>query len=322
MIGGTHVVRQIVTRLAAVVPILFGVSVFIFLLMHLAPGDVTDALLGPMATGEAKEKLRKAMGLDRPLVVQYLTWMGHILQGDFGVSVHTKRLVSEMVLPRFSNTVVLAVASLMIALLIGFFVGMFAAAKSYSTFDRISMSLTLVVGSMPPYWLALLLVLMFALEFRWFPATGMTSILGDGGVMDVAHHLVLPAIATAAAPAAIITRMVRSSMLEVLNQGYIRVARAKGVSRHNILWKHALRNALPPIATISGLQLGFLLGGALFTEVVFAWPGLGNQLYYSIVARDVPVVQAAVLVIALAFVLVNLVIDVLNAYLDPRVRRV
>ena len=314
--------RQIITRLAAVIPVLFGVSVFIFLLMHLAPGDVTDALLGPMATGEAKEKLRQAMGLDRPLVFQYLTWMGNILQGDFGVSVHTMRSVSERVLPRFGNTVVLALASLLIALSVGFFVGMYAAAKSYSTFDRISMSLTLVIGSMPPYWLALLLVLGFSLKFRWFPATGMTSILGDGGLTDIARHLVLPAIATAAAPAAIITRMVRSSMLEVLSQGYIRVARAKGVSRRAILWKHSLRNALPPIATISGLQLGFLLGGALFTEVVFAWPGLGNQLYYSIVARDVVVVQAAVLVIALAFVLVNLAIDILNAYLDPRVRQV
>lgn len=314
--------RQIITRLAAVIPILFGVSVFIFLLMHLAPGDVTDALLGPMATGEAKEILRKAMGLDRPLVFQYLTWMGNILQGDFGVSVHTKRLVSEMVLPRFGNTVVLALASLLLALCVGFFVGMYAAAKSYSTFDRVSMSLTLVFGSMPPYWLALLLVLVFSLKLRWFPATGMTSVLGDGGFLDIARHLVLPAVATAAAPAAIITRMVRSSMLDVLNQGYIRVARAKGVSRRSILWKHALRNALPPIATISGLQLGFLLGGALFTEVVFAWPGLGNQLYYSIVARDVVVVQAAVLVIALAFVLVNLAVDILNAFLDPRVRKV
>ncbi len=314
--------KQILTRLAAVIPILFGISVLIFLLMHLAPGDVTDALLGPMATGQAKEKLRQAMGLDRPLVFQYLTWMGSILQGDFGVSVHTKRLVSEVVLPRFGNTVILALASLALALSIGFFVGMYAAAKSYSAFDRISMSLTLMIGSTPPYWLALLLVLMFSLNLRWFPATGMTSIMGDGGALDVAHHLVLPVIATAAAPAAIITRMVRSSMLEVLNQGYIRVARAKGVNSRTILWKHALRNALPPIATISGLQLGFLLGGALFTEVVFAWPGLGNQLYYSIVARDVPVVQAAVLVIALSFVLVNLTIDILNAYLDPRVRKV
>jgi peptide/nickel transport system permease protein len=314
--------RQIITRLLATVPILFGISVFVFFLMHLAPGDVTDALLGPMATENAKAKLREAMGLDRPLVVQYASWIGNILQGDFGVSVHTKRLVSEVVLPRFANTVILALGSLVLALSVGFFIGMFAAARSFSAFDRISMSITLVIGSTPPYWLALILVLAFALELRWFPATGMTSITGDGGVLDVIHHLVLPAIATAAAPAAIITRMVRSSMLEVLNQNYIRVARAKGIAWRVILWRHALRNALPPIATISGLQLGFLLGGALFTEVVFAWPGLGNQLYYSIVARDVPVVQAAVLVIALAFVLVNLAIDILNAFLDPRLRRV
>ena len=166
----------------------------------------------------------------------------------------------------------------------------------------------------------MLLVLAFSLELRWFPATGMVSITGDGGFWDIAHHLVLPTIATAVAPAAIITRMVRASMLEVLNQPYIRVARAKGVPARRVLWHHALRNALPPIATISGLQLGFLLGGALFTEVIFAWPGLGNQLYYSIVARDVPVVQAAILIIALAFVLVNLAIDILNAFLDPRVR--
>ncbi len=312
--------KQIITRLAAVIPILLVLSIFAFFLVHMAPGDVTDALLGPMATEEAKQKLRVAMGLDQPLFVQYAKWLGNVLQGDFGVSVHTKRLVSEMVLPRFYNTVVLALASLVLALAVGFFVGMFAAAKSYSTFDRVSMSVTLVVGSTPPYWLALLLVLAFALEYRWFPATGMTSITGDGGILDIAHHLVLPAIATAAAPAAIITRMVRSSMLEVLSQNYVRVARAKGIPWRKILWKHALRNALPPIATISGLQLGFLLGGALFTEVVFAWPGLGNQLYYSIVARDVPVVQAAIIVIALAFVLVNLAIDILNALLDPRVR--
>lgn len=312
--------KQILTRLLAVVPILFGISVFVFLLMHFAPGDVTDALLGPMATDEAKRKLRLAMGLDRPLVAQYATWIWNVLRGDFGISVHTKLPVTEVVLPRFANTVVLTLGSLAIALSVGFFVGMFAAARSFSLFDRISMSVTLVIGSTPPYWLALLLVLAFSLTTRWFPATGMTSITGDGGVLDVLHHLVLPAIATAAAPAAIITRMVRSSMLEVLGQGYIRVARAKGIPQRTILWRHALRNAMPPIATITGLQLGFLLGGALFTEVVFAWPGLGNQLYYSIVARDVPVVQAAVLVIALAFVLVNLAIDILNALIDPRVR--
>ncbi len=162
--------------------------------------------------------------------------------------------------------------------------------------------------------------MLFALRLRWLPATGMTGITSDGDLPDVLRHLVLPAIATAAAPAAIITRMVRASMIEVMNQDYIRVARAKGIPRRVILRRHVLRNALPPIATITGLQLGYLLGGALFTEVVFAWPGLGNQLYSSILARDIPVVQAAVLLIALMFVLVNLAVDILNAFLDPRIR--
>ncbi len=314
--------RHIATRIAAILPILFGVSVFIFLLMHLAPGDVTSTMLGPMASDEAKAQLRVALGLDRSLPFQYFKWLGNVLQGDLGRSLTTTRPVTDMVLPRFGNTVILTVASMILAMAIGFGVGMYAAARSFSIFDRISMSATLVVGSTPPFWLGLILVLLLALDVRLFPATGMVSITGDGGVWDVLRHLVLPALATAAAPAAIITRMIRSSMLEVLNQGYIRVARAKGVPRRRILWRHALRNALPPIATISGLQLGYLLGGALFTEVVFAWPGLGNQLYYAITARDVPVVQGAVLLIALVFVLVNLAIDILNAFLDPRVRAV
>ena len=314
--------RHIATRIAAILPILFGVSVFIFLLMHLAPGDVTSTMLGPMASDEAKAQLRVALGLDRSLPFQYFKWLGNVLQGDLGKSLTTTRPVTDMVLPRFGNTVILTIASMILAMAIGFGVGMYAAARSFSIFDRISMSATLVVGSTPPFWLGLILVLLLALDVRLFPATGMVSITGDGGVWDVLRHLVLPALATAAAPAAIITRMIRSSMLEVLNQGYIRVARAKGVPRRRILWRHALRNALPPIATISGLQLGYLLGGALFTEVVFAWPGLGNQLYYAITARDVPVVQGAVLLIALVFVLVNLAIDILNAFLDPRVRTV
>jgi len=314
--------RHIATRIAAILPILFGVSVFIFLLMHLAPGDVTSTMLGPMASDEAKAQLRVALGLDQSLPFQYFKWLGNVLQGDLGKSLTTTRPVTDMVLPRFGNTVILTVASMILAMAIGFGVGMYAAARSFSIFDRVSMSATLVVGSTPPFWLGLILVLLLALDVRLFPATGMVSITGNGGVWDVLRHLVLPALATAAAPAAIITRMIRSSMLEVLNQGYIRVARAKGVPRRRILWRHALRNALPPIATISGLQLGYLLGGALFTEVVFAWPGLGNQLYYAITARDVPVVQGAVLLIALVFVLVNLAIDILNAFLDPRVRTV
>tara|TARA_B100000676_G_C18046211_1_gene828149 strand:+ start:644 stop:1594 length:951 start_codon:yes stop_codon:yes gene_type:complete len=314
------VLRYIVSRLVAVVPVLFGVSLIIFLLVHFAPGDATLKLLGPMASDEARASLRQTLGLDQPIHVQYFRWLGEVLKGNFGVSISTSLPVSDLVIPRFINTVILTVPSLMMALLIGFFVGIFAAAKPFSLFDRFGMSCTLILGSTPPFWFGLILVLFFSLNWRIFPATGMISMRGDGGLVDILHHLVLPTITTAVAPAAIITRMVRSSMLEILSQEYIRVARAKGVPERIILWKHALRNAMPPIATITGLQLGYLLGGALFTEVVFAWPGLGNQLYYAIVARDLPVVQAAVLIIALSFVLVNLFTDVLNAYLDPKIR--
>ena len=312
--------RFILGRLATIVPVLFGVSVVVFLMMHLAPGDVTGALLGPMASEAARQDLRAALGLDLPLPVQYLNWLGDIARGDLGTSIANKRKVGEFVFPKFLNTAILALTSAFVAYVVGFFVGIFAAARSYSPFDRVSMGVTLVVGNMPPYWLGLIVVFLFSLNWRLLPATGMTDLVDGGGVLDVAEHLILPTIATAAAPAAIVTRMVRASMLEVLSQNYIKVARAMGVTKAMILRKHALRNALPPIATICGLQLGYLLGGALFTEVIFAWPGIGNQLYYAIVARDIPTVQASVLLIALMFVLVNLAVDILNACMDPKIR--
>ncbi|MBV9532244.1 MAG: ABC transporter permease [Bradyrhizobium sp.] len=307
-------------RLIGAVPVLFGVSLVVFFLIHIIPGDITSTLLGPMATENAKAMLRQALGLNQPLAVQYLKWLGTVLSGNLGTSIATSVPVSTLVFPRFLNTAILALASLLLSLLVGYSAGIFSAARAQSVFDRAAMTATLIFGSIPPYWLALVLVMVFALRLRWLPATGMTGIISDGGALDVLRHLVLPAIATAAAPAAIITRMVRASMIEVINQDYIRVLRAKGIPRRVILRRHVLRNALPPIATITGLQLGYLLGGALFTEVVFAWPGLGNQLYSSILARDTPVVQAAVLLIALMFVLVNLAVDILNAFLDPRIR--
>jgi peptide/nickel transport system permease protein len=310
----------LVKRLIGALPVLFGVSVVIFFLMHMIPGDITAALLGPMATEAARADLRHALGLDQPLLVQYVKWLSTVLSGDFGRSIATSLPVSHLVLPKFVNTVILAAASLLLSLVVGFGIGVFAAARAGSSFDRAMMSITLVFGSIPPYWLGLVLVMIFALSLRWLPATGMYDIIDPGGIRDLLRHLVLPAVATAAAPAAIITRMVRTSMVEILAQDYVRVARAKGIPRRIILWRHVLRNALPPIATITGLQLGYLLGGALFTEVVFAWPGLGYQLDSSIVARDVPVVQAAVMLIALIFVLVNLAVDMLNAVIDPRIR--
>jgi len=307
-------------RLAAIVPVLFGVSVVIFLLMHLAPGDVTTVLLGPQATEQDRVALRHTLGLDQPLPIQYGRWLERTATGDLGTSIATSLPVTDLILPRFVNTIILTVASLILAILIGYSTGLFAALHARSWFDRGMMTVTLIFGSTPPFWLGLLLVLLFALKLDWLPVSGMIDMAGDGGIIDTLHHLVLPAVTTALAPAAIIARMVRSSILESLGRPHVLVARAKGLRRRDLLRRHVVLNALPPIMTITGLQLGYLLGGALFSEVVFAWPGLGSLLYSSITARDMPVVQAATLLIALTFVLVNILVDLLNVLIDPRLQ--
>ncbi len=307
-------------RLAALVPVLIGVSVVIFLLMHLAPGDVTTTLLGPQATEADRVALRVTLGLDQPVPVQYARWVARVAEGDFGTSIATTRPVAALILPRFLNTLLLTAASLALAMVIGYGAGLVAALRTRSLLDRVLTGATLLLGSTPPFWLGLVLVLFFALRLHWLPVSGMTDMAGDGGVLDVARHLMLPTVTTALGPAAIITRLVRSSVLEAMGRPHVRVARAKGLGRAALLRRHVILNALPPIMTITGLQLGYLLGGALFSEVVFAWPGLGSLLYDSITARDTPVVQAATLLIALLFVIVNILVDLVNAALDPRLK--
>ena len=307
-------------RLAALVPVLVGVSIVIFLLMHLAPGDVTTTLLGPQATEADRVALRFTLGLDQPVPVQYARWVARVAEGDFGTSIATTRPVAALILPRFLNTLLLTAASLALAMVIGYGAGLVAALRTRSVLDRVLTGATLLLGSTPPFWLGLVLVLFFALRLHWLPVSGMTDMAGDGGVLDVARHLVLPTVTTALGPAAIITRLVRSSVLEAMGRPHVRVARAKGLGRAALLRRHVILNALPPIMTITGLQLGYLLGGALFSEVVFAWPGLGSLLYDSITARDTPVVQAATLLIALLFVIVNILVDLVNAALDPRLK--
>jgi peptide/nickel transport system permease protein len=312
--------RYVVKRLLGLLPVLFGISVVIFLSMKFIPGDVARALLGPVATDTSIAQLRAALGLDQPLHIQYGKWLWRMLHGDLGLSPIINKPVLDILLPKFANTLVLAGASFFLATVGGITIGVLAAARPRSAVDRVSVAASMVIGNMPPFWLGLVLITIFALYLRWLPSLGMYSSRGDGGFGDLVAHLILPAVTTAAAPAAIITRMTRAAVLEILGQEYITVARAKGLAERAVVCVHALRAAWPPIVTIAALQLGYLLGGAVFSEEVFGWPGLGKQLVSSVIARDIQVVQGAALFIALVFVLVNLVADVANLFLDPRTR--
>lgn len=312
--------RYIVNRLLAVIPIIFGVSIIIFLFLQLVPGDVAATLLGPRATEAKIAAIRVELGLDRPLYVQYWSWLTAMLQGDMGRSIILQVPVAETVIPKFGNTLILVAASLLIAVCVGLPVGIISAVRQNSWVDRLGTIGAVIGSATPTFWLALILMYVFALTLGWFPTSGMYDLRGDGGFLDLLHHLVLPAVATAAIPLAVITRLVRSSMLDVVRSDYITALKAKGLPHREVIYKHALRNALPPIISITGLQAGFLLGGTLFTEVIFTWPGIGLQLYEAILGRDVPMVQGAMLFIALFFVLLNLLADVIIAYLNPKLR--
>ncbi len=264
--------------------------------------------------------IRAELGLDKPLHIQYWRWLTAILQGDMGRSIILQVPVAGIVVPKFLNTLILAAASLFIAIAVGLPAGIISAVRQYSLADRIATVGAVIGAATPTFWLALVLMYVFSLSFGWFPTSGMHDLRGDGGTLDLLHHLVLPAIATAAIPMAVITRLARSSMLEVIRADYVTALRAKGLPGRAVILGHALRNALPPIVSITGLQAGFLLGGTLFTEVIFTWPGIGLQLYEAILGRDVPLVQGAMLFIAAFFVLLNLLADVIVAYLNPKLR--
>jgi peptide/nickel transport system permease protein len=307
-------------RLLGAIPVLLGVSFVVFFAMQLVPGDIAKALLGPLATEQTVEEFRHYLGLDQPLIVQYGKWLWHALHGDLGRSFSNNMPVTDLLGERLKNSAILLTGSLIVAVPLGILVGLLAAAKEYSLTDRLAMAVTLVLANVPTFVFGLGLIVLFAVQLKWFPVQGMRDLRGNGGRFDELRHLVLPAVTTAIPPAAIIARMVRSAMLSVLNQEYIKAARANGLPERTVTMRYALRNALPPIITISGLQVGFLLGGAVFTEYIFAWPGVGDALYKGILARDISVVQGVVLVVAAWFVLVNLAVDLANIALDPRAR--
>ncbi|MCC3146029.1 ABC transporter permease [Halanaerobium sp. Z-7514] len=299
----------ILRRLLLLIPVLIGVAIIVFGMVRLLPGDPAVAMAGVHATPQYIAQVRAELGLDEPIHVQFGVFVNRLFEGDLGISTRTRRPAAQEIWPRFKNTVYLTAIALFIASLVGITAGVISSVKPYSIYDQIVMLFSLFGVAAPVFWLGLILMLIFSVNLGWFPSSGMGTPL----------HFVLPAVTLAANSTALIARMTRSSMLEVLKNDYITTARAKGLKEKVIIIKHALRNALIPITTILGLRFGMLLGGAVLTETVFSWPGVGRLMVDSILARDYPVVQGSVLLLALMFVLINLFVDILYAFLDPQI---
>jgi peptide/nickel transport system permease protein len=310
--------RLILRRLAATVPVLLLVTAGVFALIHLTPGDPIDAMMAESVDDTVKRELRRDLGLDRPLYLQYATWMGRLLQGDLGRSIRNQEPVIENVSRRIKPSLQLAGLAMAISLLVATPIGILSAARRNSTIDRVGTSFALFGICMPNFLIALLLIFLFGVTLRWLPISGYVDPMEEpwGGL----RSLTLPAITLGLALAAVITRTLRSSMLEALSEDYIRTARAKGLSDGAVVRRHALKNALIPVVTVLGLQLGTLIGGAVITEYVFALPGVGRLVVDAVFARDYPLVQGVVLLIAVGFILSNLAVDLLYGFIDPRIR--
>lgn len=306
-------------RILSLIPVLLGVTILVFLIMHLSPGDPAKIILGPKATQEALNQMRISLGLDLPIHQQYIRWIINIFKGDWGRSISLKMQVLPLISERFSATLILALSSAAIASVVGISFGAVAAVKKYSFIDRFLMIFTLIGFCLPVFWLGILLQIIFGLRLDWFPMSQMYPPGGPTGPYDLLWHLALPSITLATGSGALIARMTRSSMLEVLDQDYIRTARSKGIKENKVIYKHALKNAFIPIITVLGMQVGFLLAGAVLVEKVFSWPGIGTLMVNGILARDFPLVQGIILFVATTYVLINLLVDIIYAYLDPRI---
>lgn len=306
----TAVKQYIARRLGLMVPLLFGISVIVFVFIRLIPGDPAELMASQWATKKDIELIRHAWGLDRPLHVQYLVFLWNLARGDLGRSVVSNTPVTREIRERYPYTIQLAVASMAVAIAVGTAAGVISAVRPYALTDNLSMVLALLGVSTPGFWMGLMMMLLFAVILGWLPATGAGTI----------GHLVMPAATLGFAAAGILARQTRSSMLDVLRQEYIFTARAKGLREAAVIGRHGLKNALIPVVTVVGLQFGTLLGGSVVIESVFAWPGMGRLLVDAIMTRDYPVIQAAVLLFATTFAVINLAVDLLYGYLDPRIR--
>ncbi|WP_017436548.1 ABC transporter permease [Saccharococcus caldoxylosilyticus] len=327
-----------VRRILMVIPVLLGMSLVVFFMIRAIPGNPAQVILGQKATKEAVAALTHKLGLDQPWYVQYIKYLGSLLHGDLGESIRTGAAISDEIWPYLAATLELSLAAMIIAVVIGVNAGIISAWFQNSWFDYIAMVLALIGVSMPIFWLGLMEQWVFAIQLDWLPTSGREDVrnpiepithlylldtLLAGNTeqfMQVLQHLILPSVALATIPMAIIARITRSSMLEVMKSDYIRTARAKGLSMFWVVYKHSLKNAIIPVLTVIGLQTGLLLGGAILTETIFSWPGIGRYIYDAIGYRDYPVIQSGILVIATIFIFINLIVDLLYAVIDPRIK--
>ena len=300
--------------------VLWGVSATVFLALHLAPGSPAQLLLGPFATQESLQRLTTELGLDQPALVQYFKWLGHALTGDLGTSISLKQAVTSVLYERMMNSMILAVPAFIVATVLGIAIGLLSGLYRRGWVDHGANTMMFVALAVPVFWLGLLLILFFGLQLAWFPTSGMLSPGGSGAWRDIAHHLVLPVITLSLAPAAVIAQITRSTLLNEVKQDYVRTGVAKGLSQNRAIARHALRNTWIPVVTTLGLEINYVIGGAVLVENVFNWPGIGQLLVQSAISRDYPVVLGASLLLAAVFVAVNFAVEASYPMLDPRLK--
>lgn len=305
--------KFLITRFLALIPVLLGISIFVFMLIHMTPGDPALLMLGEQAPQEQLDNLRREMGLDQPLPIQYLNWLNRALRLDFGRSLRSNKLVVTEIVERLPATAQLALAGMVLSVIIGIPVGIISATRPNSLLDNIFMVGTLVAVGMPVFWQGLMFIIIFSVGLGWLPSSGR---------MEGIEYLILPAVALSTVSTATLARITRSAMLEVISQDYIQTARSKGLSERTVIYKHALRNSLIPVVTIVGLQFGRLMGGAVITETIFAWPGIGRMIVDAVRTKDYPLVQGGIMIFAIIYALVNLFVDILYTYLDPKLRTI
>jgi peptide/nickel transport system permease protein len=313
--------NYILRRCMMMAPVLFGVTIIVFLVISLVPGDPAKAILGTFATPETMAQVRHDLGLDQPLPVQYLIWIEHVLRGDLGRSYILHKPVLDEVLERLGPTLLLAGTALVLASVVGVLLGVAAAVRQNAWQDKVITVIVLIGISTPSFWLGILMIFWFGVRLAWLPVGGMHEMFGGGGLLDTVRHLILPASVLAAVAGAVLVRLTRGAMLEILRQDYVRTARAKGLSERRVIYRHAFRNAVVGIIPVIGLEAGYVLGGAVYIETVFQWPGVGRMLVSAISTRDILLVQGGVLIIAAAYVVLNLIADIVQSMLDPRIRQ-